>query len=185
MIDLPDFSPLRTTASIGPPTRATLDRLDHLLVVAASARSPALARLPHGKQLASLLARAQRNGDDFASSRATNARATSLTIGAFTATKGFAALTRAARTIRECLRDKPRALGIAFVGFDAAAERVAAESLLAAASAAAFALPEFKATRKMRPSTRLASLRLMTTHGDVDLATTRALALGNNVARSP
>jgi len=181
MIELPDFSPLHTTASVGPPTRAALDRLDHLLVVAASARSAALARLPHGKQLASLLARAKKNGDELASSRATNARGTGLTLATFTASTGFANLTWAAKTIRECLSDKPRSLGLALVGFDAATERIAADSLVAAASAAAFALPAFKSTRKTQP--RLAHLRLMTTHDGADLATTRAAALGNNVAR--
>ena len=34
MIELPEFSPLRTTATSVAPTRAALDRLDHLLVVA-------------------------------------------------------------------------------------------------------------------------------------------------------
>ncbi|HJR69528.1 MAG TPA: leucyl aminopeptidase family protein [Gammaproteobacteria bacterium] len=182
MIELPEFAPLSVTASGGPPTRSLLERVDHLLVVTAGARESALARLPQGKQLATLLARATRNGGDLASSRAGNARATGLTAAAFRATSTFTALTWAGKALRECLRDKPRSLAIACVGLDAAAERCATDALLAAAGAAAFSLPEFKAAKKSAPA-RLTSLRLLTSHGAGDLDAARARALGNNVAR--
>ena len=182
MIALPDFSPLRITATSLAPTRTTLDRLDHLLVVTARGANAALGRLPHGKQLATLLARATRNGGELASSRASNARATGLTVGAFGAAPGFAALTWAAKTIRECLRDKPRALGIALVGLDENTERAAIDSLVAAAGAAAFALPSFKSESKSR-DTHLSSLRLFGDRGSHNLDAARAQSLGNNVAR--
>jgi leucyl aminopeptidase len=183
MIELPDFSPLRVTVTTLPPTRATLDGLDHLLVVAARGDSRSLARLPHGKTLLPLLARATKNGDDLATSRAANARATGLTVGAFTATPGYAALTWAAKAVRECLRDKPRTLGVAFVGLDDSTARIAAESLVAAASAAAFALPAFKSRTKAPRPAQLTSLRLFGPRSDFELASVRAQALGNNVAR--
>ncbi len=182
MIELPNFAPLGVTASLGLPTRSLLDRVDHLLVVTGGKRNIALARLPHGRQLATLLKRATRNGDDFASTRATNARATGLTATAFGATSTFAALTWARKALHECLRDKPRSLAIALVGLDATAERRATAALLAAGGTAAFALPEFKAARKAAPA-RLASLRLLTSHGGVDVDSARAQTLGNNVAR--
>jgi leucyl aminopeptidase len=117
------------------------------------------------------------------SSRAPNARATGLTIGTFDARSCFAALTWAAKAVRECLRDKPRTLGVAFVGFEAGAERIAAESLIAAASAAAFTLPAFKSqTKPARPAT-LSNLRFFGARSSPDLATAHAQALGNNVAR--
>jgi leucyl aminopeptidase len=91
-------------------------------------------------------------------------------------------LTWAAKAIRECARDKPRTLGIAFVGLDSAAERSAAESLVAAAGAAAFALPAFKS--KPQRNVRLAALRLFGRHdGGTDLAAAHAQVFGNNVAR--
>jgi leucyl aminopeptidase len=182
MIALPDFAPLRVTATMGRLTRSLLDRVDHLLVVTSGRRDTSLARLPYGRQLATLLARAKRNDGDFASSRAGNERATGLTATAFRASSTFAALTWAGKTLRECLRDKPRTLAVAFVGLDAATERRAAEALLGAAGAAAFSLPEFKAAKKT-VSARLSSLRLFTSNGAVDLDTARAHALGNNVAR--
>jgi leucyl aminopeptidase len=181
MIELPDFSPLRCAVTSLAPTRAALDRLDHLLVVASRGNDAALARLPHGAQLKTLRSRAARNGEDFATSHAANARATGLTVGTFTGARGFPALAWAAKAVRECLRDKPRSLGIALVGLAETDARTAAESLTAAAGAAAFALPAFKADSK-RP-TRLASMRLFGTHDGVDLETARAQTLGNNVAR--
>jgi leucyl aminopeptidase len=180
MIELPDFAPLRTTATSLAPTRAALDALDHLLVVAPRGADAALARLPNGKQLATLLARAKKNGDDFATSRATNARATGLTVGAFKAARGFAALTWAAKALRETLRDKPRALGIVLAGLDEADEAAAADSLLAAAGAAAFPLPSFKSERA---PARLASVRVFGARSAIDLDAARAQTLGNNVAR--
>jgi leucyl aminopeptidase len=183
MIELPDFSPLRVTATTLAPTRATLDRLDHLLVVAAPGKATQIARLPYCKQLPALLQRAHRSGEDFASSRAANESATGLTVGTFAAAPGFAALSWAAKALRECLRDKPRSLGIALVGLDASAERAAAESLAAAAHATAFALPEFKSAKKTPRPARPSTLRLFATHDNADLASAHAEALGNNVAR--
>jgi leucyl aminopeptidase len=179
MIELPDFSPLRSSATSVAPTRAALDRLDHLLIVAP--RNHDLARLPYGAQLATLRSRAARNGDELASSRATNARATGLTVATFAGARGFAALTWAAKAIRECLRDRARTLGIAVVGLQDSDAHAAAESLALAAGAAAFTLPTFKTDKKQRA--QLASLRLFGAGNGVDLSFARAQTLGNNVAR--
>lgn len=169
------------TATSAAPTRAALDRLDHLLVVAPRGHDTAFARLPHGAQLATLRSRAAKNGDDFASSRVANRRATGITVGTFAAARGFAALTWAAKALRESLREKPRALGIALIGLADEDARIASESLAAAAGAAAFALPTFKSDAK-RPA-RLTSVRLFGAPAGTDLAPARAQGLGNNVAR--
>jgi leucyl aminopeptidase len=180
MIELPDFSPLRVSATAHAPTRGTLDRLDQLLFVAPHGDISALTRLPYGRQLATLLSRARKNGEEHASSRAANTRATGLTVAAFKAARGFTALTWAAKAVRESLRDNPRTLGIALAGLADADESAAAESLLAAVGAAAFALPSFKSER--RPP-RLASVRMFGARGAIDLSGARAKTLGNNVAR--
>ena len=171
MIELPDFAPLRATATDAAPTRAAFDRLDHVLVVTTRGQAPALARLPYGKHLAALLKRTPKSGDDFASSHAANARATGLTVATFRAEPGFTALTWAAKAV----------LGIAVFGITEHAERAAAESLVAAASAAAFALPAFKSKPQTPP--RLASVRLFTARSGIDLSTVHAQAFGNNLAR--
>jgi leucyl aminopeptidase len=180
MIELPDFSPLRATVTSLAPTRAAFDRLDQLLFVAPHGDVTALARLPYGKQLATLLARARKNDDEFSSSRAANARGTGLTVGAFKAARGFTALTWAAKAVRESLRDKPRSLGIVFAGLAEADEAAVAESLLAAAGAAAFAMPAFKSERAPKG---IASVRIFGARAPLDLTAARAQTLGNNVAR--
>jgi leucyl aminopeptidase len=180
MIELPDFSPLRATATSVAPTRAALDGLDHVLVVTQRDSDAALARLPYGKQLAALLGRARENDDEPISSRAANTRATGLTVAAFKPARGFEALTWANKAVRESLRDKPRSLGIVLAGLAEAERAAAAESLLAAAGAAAFALPAFKSERAPR---MLRSMRIFGAQAAVDLATARAQTLGNNVAR--
>jgi leucyl aminopeptidase len=180
MIELPDFSPLRVSATSRRPTRAALDRLDQLLFVAPHGDGAALTRLPYGRQLATLLSRARKNGDEHSISRAANPRATGLTAAAFKSARGFAALSWAAKAARESLRDKPRSLGIVLAGLDEPDETAAAESLLAAVGAAAFALPAFKSERT--PPQRLTSLRLFGARA-IDLAGARAQTLGNNVAR--
>jgi leucyl aminopeptidase len=180
MIELPDFSPLRASVTSLVPTRAALDRCDHLLFVAPPGDHAALARMPYGKPLAALLARARKNDEELAGSRAANARGTGLTVSSFKAARGFAALTWAGKAIRESLRDKPRSLGIVLAGLAEADEASAAESLLAAAGAAAFALPTFKS----QPAPKLlASVRIFGARGAIDLTAARAQTLGNNVAR--
>ena len=182
MIELTDFSPLATTQSVSIPSRSSIDRCDHFLIaVAKGPPSKALDKLPQGKQLAELLARARKRGGDVAHSRAANARSTGLTVASFSQSSAFAALTWAGKIMRECLRDKPGTLGVYFVDLDAAAEQLAANSLVAAAHAAAFSLPTFKTPPA--PSARLRLLRLHLTHARLDLDVGRAQALGNNVAR--
>ncbi|HVY65993.1 MAG TPA: leucyl aminopeptidase family protein [Gammaproteobacteria bacterium] len=184
MIELPDFAPLKIAETHRPLTRAALDALDHVLVVLGrNVPARGLDKLPQGKQLAVLAARAARRGDDVASSRAANGRATGITVAKFDAASAFAALTWAAKVVRECLRDRPATLGIAFVGLDTDTEHRAAEALVAAAHAAAFALPRFKS--KPDPMDRSApkKLHLHRSQGNLDADAARAKALGNNVAR--
>jgi leucyl aminopeptidase len=184
MIELPDFAPLSTSETSRLLTRSVLDALDHVLVVAAKrSASSGLAKLPYGKQLAVLLARATRRGETMAASRATNARATGITLATFGATTAFGAASWATKTLREILRDKPGTLGVTFVGLDADAQRRAATAVIAAAHAAAFALPTFKSKPEHGARAPLKKLQLLGCRTRLDLATERAAALGNNVAR--
>ena len=82
MLELPDFAPLRVTFDRA--SRRTFDSLDHLLIVSTQSAGPrALQKFPQGRQLGGLLARARERGDDFASSRVSNTRATGLTVAAY------------------------------------------------------------------------------------------------------
>lgn len=184
MIELTDFAPLAVSAGTERPTRAQLDRFDHVLyVVGKRALATALPKQPYAKPLVALLQRAQRRGDAFASSRAANTRATGLTAVSFDPGSTFANLGWAGKIVRECTRDKPRSLLVIAAGLDPAAERAAAECLTAAAHAAAFALPTFKTGANAKPTVRLEKLRLALTHAAPDLRALDAEALGNNLAR--
>src|SRR5499427_6210231 len=180
MLELPDFAPLRVTFNRA--SRRTFDSLDHLLIVSTQGAGPrALKKLPQGRQLDALLARARERGDDFASSRLSNARATGLTAAAYSPGSAFATLSWARRVVAECTRDKPATLGIAFADelpeSDASAARSA---LVSAAAAAAFTLPTFKTVDAPQS---LRTLRLIDQRADSTLDAVLAQALGNNLAR--
>lgn len=184
MIELTDFNPLTVTVGTGRPTRALLDRFDHVLfVVPKKSRSKALEGWPYAKPLATLLRRAEQHGDDCASSRAPNARATGITAAAFAPGSTFANLGWAAKIIRQCIRDKPASLIVVAVDLGASTERIVAECLSAAAHAASFGLPSFKTGADAKPPARLRALRLVLVHEPIDVAALAAEALGNNVAR--
>ena len=180
MLELPDFAPLRVTFNRA--SRRTFDSLDHLLIVSTqSAGARALQRFPQGRQLGVLLARARERGDDFASSRVSNARATGLTVAAYSSKSAFTALSWARRVIAECTRDKPPTLGIAFADALSESDASAARSaLVSAAAAAAFNLPTFK-TADAPPSLR--ALRLIGQDANTGFDAAQANALGNNLAR--
>jgi leucyl aminopeptidase len=82
--------------------------------------------------------------------------------------------------VASALGEKAGSLGIAILGFDAGNERDLAEAAVAAALAASFNLPEFKA--KPTPP-QIRSLRLLALTERVDLDRTFAEARGNNLAR--
>jgi len=183
MLELPDFAPLRVTRSRRAPSSSALASLDHLLIVGTQhTGARALQRFPQGRQLATLLARALERGDDCASTRASNARATGLTVAAFSPGSTFASLTWARRIVAECLRDKPATLGVVIAdsGSDDDA-RTACAAVVAAGAAAAFELPTFKTTDAS--PRRLRSLRILGATPSLDVDDVLAPALGNNVAR--
>jgi len=184
MIELPDFVPLKTTATVRALTRSALDALDHLLVVVGkNVPAGGLDKLPQGRQLAVLLARANRRGEEIARSRANNARATAVTVAQFGASSAFGALSWGAKVVRDCLREQPASLGVTFVGLDHEAETRATDGLVAAAHAAAFALPKFKSKPDSSARSSLKKLQLIGARAKIDLAVARAQALGNNLAR--
>jgi leucyl aminopeptidase len=182
MLELPDFTPLRVTQTSRVLSAAALDSFDHVLVVAPkTSRRRELRRLPQGRQLAELHARALRRGEDAVGTRAGNARATGITIAAYAPASRFATLSWARKVVAECLREKPRSIGVAFAGLAADDARWAALALAAAAAAAAFDLPSFKTNEP--PNPRLRSLRFLGSVARIAFETTLAQALGNNVAR--
>jgi leucyl aminopeptidase len=182
MLELPDFAPLRVTQTSRVVASAAFHSPEHVLVVAAKgSRARELRKLPQGRQLADLRARALRRGDDVVSTRAANARATGITVAPYAPAPAFATSTWARKVLAECLREKPRTLGIVFADLSADEVRAAALAIAAAAAAAAFDLPTFKTAEP--PSTRLRSLRFLGLPTRIGFEAILAQARGNNVAR--
>jgi leucyl aminopeptidase len=183
MLDLPDFTPLKLTQVSKAPTRAAYEKLDHVItVVPKGAAVKSLRALPQGRQLERLRERAVKEELDTVGTRLGNVRGTGVTLARFDASTPFAALSWARTAIAESLKDKPATLGITNVGLDPAAAELATSSLIAAANAAAFELPQLKSVAKN--PTRLRALSVLDAKPQLtDLARHRAAALGNNVAR--
>jgi leucyl aminopeptidase len=182
-MDLPDFAPLKLARSARALTRASIDSLDHLLIVVAPQPSAAaLRKVPQSGPLERLFRRATKRGAKLATTRAANSRATGMTMAAFDAQSTFAALAWAKDVVAECLRDKPGQLGVVIAGLAPDTARAAALAIAAAAAAAAFELPTFKKPDPKRAA-GLRSLRLLGAVEPIDLAPAAAAALGNNVAR--
>lgn len=180
-MNLPDFVPLKVLQSSRGFTREALDAADHALLVVPKERAARRnVKAPRAVPLDDLLRRADKRGDDLATSRAANTRGTGITVATFSAKSTFAALSWARKALAECLRERPGVLAVHVVGLNADDARRAAASLTAAAHAAAFALPTFRTEKDRSP--KLRTLRLHV-DGAVDLAAEHAAALGNNVAR--
>lgn len=177
-----DFSALRIVQTSRPPTEKTWDSLDHLMVVLPPAPDSELfGNLPQGNRLERLLKRAGTAGVDYTTSRLGNLRATGITVATHKGGSAFSRLTWARKSIHQCLRERPRQLGILTAGFEDESRREIVRDLAAAAHAAAFALPAFKS--KKQPRQRLKGVKILASRPRVDLDTVQAQALGNNIAR--
>lgn len=180
---VPPNPTLRVGQSKQRPTRAVLEKLDHLLILLPAALSTnQWPSVPAGKQLAKLAAHSKADAVPRARTRLTNGRATGITVICFdTNLSSFKRLTRARRAIAEVLRDHPGSLGLFAPGFDAAEQRKLIESIILAASAAVFRLPSFKSeTSRER---RLRQVKILSLRERIDLHPALTAQGHNNLAR--
>ncbi len=176
---LPETTLPRVTQSPQTPTRATFDRLDHVIVVVPrNAPASAFRGLPQSRPIRALLARAE--PDRVVSSRLTNSRGTGLTISRYDRGSRFAELTWARKLVAAASTDRPKQIGIyaAGLGDD---QDAAVSAILAALFAAAFVMPSFKSAPNRHWS--LAGIRILGLGTKLDIARLSAQALGNNTAR--
>ncbi len=179
MSALPDLRRITVRQSLRPPTRKNLESFDQVIVVAAERPSASVLRgVPQAARLRKLLAR---SGGQSASTRLNCPNATGLLLTTFTPSTTFDALSWSKGVVAQALRDSPRKLGVLAVGLRDDARRVALTSLVAAAEAAAFELPNFQSEPSRRR--RLSSLTLLDSKPRLDLDAIRAQALGNDIAR--
>jgi len=174
---------LRLTQSTGKVTRASLDKIDQLLIVLPE-RTPANVwkSLPQGEKLKGLLRRARKNSVPAVSGRLQNKRLTSFAIGRINADEEtFERLTFARKMLAAATNEKPGALGILVAGFAAEDEARVMDDMVAAALAAAHVMPTFK---NKEPQAPFKSLLLLGMTDKRDFGRLLAEAAGNNLARS-
>jgi len=154
---LPETTLPRITQSRRAPTRAALERLDHVIVILPeSPPASAFRGLPQSAQLKSLAARAE--PDDSVASRLANRRSTGITLGKFPTGARFEQLTWARKLVAAAKADKPRQIGILAPALGEQTE-TAVSAVIAALLAAGFAMPSLKSTPDRRWS--IAGIRLL------------------------
>src|SRR5690606_8846335 len=109
----------RITQTSQTATQRTLENVDHLLVVVPRNPGPEVfRRLPLGRQLQRLFERNGSEPDSRVTARLANRRATGVTLSAAETQSAFKSLTWARKVLADCLREKPRTLGVLVAGLD-------------------------------------------------------------------
>jgi len=175
-------STIKITQHTGHPSASTLAAVDQLLLILPAKPPRELwASVPQGSKVSALLKRRPKASVPGISTRLANKRQTALHIGMLDIkNEAFEQLTFARKMQAAASSEKATCIGIWVLGFKAEDQAIIAERMIAAALAAAFNLPHFKA--KPNPS-KLKSLRLLGLEARLDTARVVAEANGNNLAR--
>ncbi len=173
---------LNVTQKTGLPGRQSFDRADQLLLILPEkAPSTLWQRIPQGKRLRELMKRCSPQAVPAISSRMNNVRQTAIHIGTIGAgTEPFERLTFARRMVAAAMQEKAGAITIWALGFEADQQCELLDALVAAALAAAFAMPAFKSKT---PPARIRSVRVVGAEQKIDFSRVVAEAEGNNLAR--
>jgi leucyl aminopeptidase len=187
---LPPATNLKVRQTIGPAARATLAKLDQLIVVI-PAKPPASSwrRIPDGTRLGRLAGRLGK--DKSLNSRLQNERATGVCVHrlpvAATSTSSsqqfdaFKLLKFAGKLVADALRDGPRSAGLMIVGLSDDLTRSVAEAIILAAAAHGFQMPVYRG--KAKRTRHLNSLRLLDLSDRIDIKRTLAEADALNLVR--
>jgi len=178
----PDLAGTRVQQAPGPINVKSLAQLDQLvLVLPESASAEVFEALPEGRRLAAAFGTRTPSQVPSFSTRLDNQRQTLVVAGTIaTDASAFERLTLGRKLVAAALGQKAGTLGIATVGFGADEAARIAGDVLAAALAAAFAMPAFKSKPQPAPIKRI---RLLGHEGKLDTSRIEAEANGNNLAR--
>ena len=155
---------------------------DQLLVILPERPSTAdFAKLPQGTKLQAVHRKHAADSTPAFTTRLANKKQTFVAAGTLSvAASVFDQLSLGRRLLAAATREKAGSLGICAVGFEEGARQQIVGNLLAAALAAAFRLPAYKADAKPE---RLRSVRLLGLDERLDTRRIEAEAKGNNLAR--
>jgi leucyl aminopeptidase len=184
---LPNTRKMQVLQAPGAAPKATLDKLDQLVVITpASVPAKLWKSLPDGARLQKLARKA--GSDHTLHSRLANSAATGVVMARLPAASedgapltSFELLAFAGKLVAEAMQDSPRRIGILTAGLsDDVAESVARAMVLAAV-ARDFQLPEYRSKPKKQPA--IATLKLLGLPTRIDLERTLAEADAANLAR--
>jgi leucyl aminopeptidase len=174
--------PPKVSQVTGAPGTKGVATVDQLLVVLPT-RVPAQLwrKLPQGKRVHALMKKRRRGGVPAVRTRLSNPRQTALYLGQVEASaEPFDLLVFARKMVAAATKEKPGSVGVWVLGFDDEDAGRIAESLVAAALAAAFPMPTF---RSKAESANVRSIKVLGLSGEIDTARILAEAEGNNLAR--
>lgn len=172
----------KMTQATGRPDARALAGIDQLLLILPGRIPAALWRkIPQGSRVQALMRRGKAGAVPVVSTRLSNKRQTALHVGKSDATGSeFQLLSFARQMVAAATTGKPVTVGIWVAGFDADAEQRLVRHMVAAALAAAFVMPSFKAKETPSP---IRAIRLLGLDSKTDLSRVAAEAAGNNMAR--
>jgi leucyl aminopeptidase len=175
-------SNIKITQHTGQPALSSLASLDQLLLILPSRPAEKLwASIPQGSKIRSLLKRKQPGSVPSISTRLNTKRQTALHVGFLnTSSEAFEQLTFSRKLVAAATAENAVNIGIWVHGFDARQSGLVVERMTAAALAAGFSMPNFKADAKV-PSIR--NVRIFGCEDRIDLDRTVGEAAGNNLAR--
>jgi leucyl aminopeptidase len=183
---LPTHLKLRITSTQGKPSRATLDSLDHLVIVVPKKPAAVMwSSVPDGRRFAALAKRAA-EGKRVLRTRLANEAGTGVTVGIFGERRDgrattFEELFHAGECMADAHVERPRTLGILVPGFSPRTTSALQKALVLAAGAHAFEMPNFQSKRKR--AAPLARLVLMGGAAGLDLVRLQAEIEAANLVR--
>lgn len=179
---IPDPKDIRIYQKLGRIDARALDTVDQLLLILPAKPSGSIfGKLPQGASLQAVYRKHAADATPAFTTRLANKKHT-LVVGGTLApdAAAFEQLTLGRKLVAAATAQEAGTLGICAVGFDTAAQAAILNNMLAAALAAAFAMPAYK--RKAAPP-KIRTVRLLGVDEKLDTSRTEAEAKGNNLAR--
>ena len=178
----PDLNNIRIYQKLGRVDAKALESCDQLLLILPAKPATNLFRkLPQGDKLHAVMRLANSDSTPAFTTRLGNKKQTLIVGGTLEKDANtFDQLSLGRELVAAATGQKAGSLGICVIGFDAAEQVTIYNNMVAAALAAAFAMPSYK-TKAAHPTIK--SLRLVGADESIDTSRTQAEAKGNNLAR--
>ena len=178
----PHLDNIRIYQKLGRIDAKSLESCDQLLLILPSKPAAShFGQLPQGSKIHEVMRKSKPDSTPAFTTRLANKKQTLLVAGTLDKdASAFDQLSLGRQLVAAACGQKAGSLGICVVGFGKAEQAVIFNNMLAAALAAAFAMPAYKS--KQSPPT-IKSLRLIGADESIDTSRTEAEAKGNNLAR--